>query len=237
MTDKCAFYCVSYNAPKRATTMRERFEKQGLHLHIHTGVQMDDPRLQYTDDPATKRLWSCCYGHLDNLDNFLKTDKQYGFTCEDDVYIHKDLAERLPTIIAEFETMQLDVLLLGYMITEPVKDWWTGYHFMYPYDPARQYQYHTYPGQQWGIHLAMFSREYAQRCVDHFGGDYAQRTLSDPTLAPFNPDWTLTKWTTKRALMYPMMAVEDGKGYYEHPGQRAFHQRNTEVNYDPALFY
>jgi GR25 family glycosyltransferase involved in LPS biosynthesis len=237
MADQCAFYCVSYNAPERANTMRERFAKQGLVLNVHTGVQMDDPRLQCTDDPTHKRLWSCCYGHLDNLANFLKTDKKYGFTSEDDVYIHKQLAERLPTIIAEFETMKLDVLLLGYMITEPVKDWWTGYHFMYPYDPHREYQYHAYPNHQWGIHLAMFSRDYAQRCVDHFGNNYAPKTLVDPTIAPFNPDWTLTKWTEKRALMYPMMAVEDGKGNYDHYGQRAFHQRNTEVNYIPDAFY
>jgi GR25 family glycosyltransferase involved in LPS biosynthesis len=217
--------------------MYSRFAKQGLHLNIHTGVQMDDPRLSYTTDPAIKRLWSCCYGHIDNLTNFLKTDKKYGFTCEDDVHIHKELASRLPTIISEFEKMELDVLLLGYMVTEPVKDWWSGYHFVYPYDETRGYQYHHYPNNQWGIHLAMFSRSYAQRLVDTFGHNYAPNTLTDTTIPPFNPDWTLTKYTEKRALMYPMMAVEDGKGHYDHYGQRIFHECNHKVNYHPDLFY
>jgi len=237
MADQCAFYCVSYNSPERAKTMKERFEKQGLHLNIHGGVQMDDPRLSMTDNMSIKRLWSCCYGHLDNMAQFLKTDKKYGFTCEDDVHIHKELANRLPTIIQEFETMKLDILLLGYMITEPVKDWWSGYHFVYPYDPERGYQYHAYPNQQWGIHLAMFSREYAEKCVKQFGNEYAHKTLTDTTIAPFNPDWTITKWTEKRALMYPMMAVEDGKGHYDHYGQGLFHKQNHELNYDPTLFY
>lgn len=232
----CEFYCVSYNSPERAKTMTERFAKLGIHLNIHTGVQMDDPRLSITDDAGTKRLWSCCYGHLDNLANFLKTGKKYGFTCEDDVHIRKDLAEMMPTIIRDFETMKLDILLLGYMTVYPILDWYSGYHFRLEYDPERPYQYHNYPQHQWGIHLAMISREYAQRVIDEFAHDYASRTLTDNTIAPFNPDWTITKLTQDRALMYPMMAVEDGKGYYEHWGQGDYHRKSHEHNYKEGLF-
>ncbi len=237
MLSDCEFYCVSYNSPSRAQTMCQRFANIGAKLNIHTGVQMDDPRLQYTDDIATKRVWSVCYGHIDNMASFLKTDKKYGFTCEDDVHIRKDLGEKIPQIIRDFDTMDLDILLLGYMITEPVKDWWSGYHFRLDYVPTREYQYHNYPQHQWGIHLAMFSREYAQKVVDVFGGDYARRSLTMDTMAPFNPDWTITKHTDKRALMYPMMAVEDGKGIYEHWGQGEFHRASHIANYDPELFW
>lgn len=198
---------------------------------------MSDHRLSYTDDPAIKRLWSCCYGHLDNLKNFYATGKKYGFTSEDDVHIHKDLAKRMPTIIQQFEEMKLDILLLGYMTEHPIKDWYTGYHFVYPYDSDREYQYHHYPNHQWGIHLAMISREYASRVLDAFAYGYAKQTLTNSDIAPFNPDWTITKLTDKRALMYPMMAVEDGKGNYDHWGQGEFHRNSNRANYIPDLFY
>ena len=232
----CEFYCVSYNSPERAKIMTGRFQQLGIPLNIHGGVQMDDPRLQYANDSGTKRLWSCCYGHIDNLAAFLKTGKKYGFTCEDDVHIRRDLGILMPQIIRDFESMELDILLLGYMTMYPILDWYAGYHFRMQYDESRNYQYHNYPADQWGIHLAMFSREYAQRVVDTFSGDYAQKTLTDSELAPFNPDWTLTKLTDKRALRYPMLAVEDGKGVYEHSGQGEFHRRSHDANYYADFF-
>lgn len=232
----CEFYCVSYNSPERAQTMTQRFAQLGIHLNIHKGVQMDDPRLACTDDQGNKRLWSCCYGHLDNLANFYKTGKKYGFTCEDDVHIRKDLAEMMPTIIRDFEEMNLDILLLGYMTTGPILDWYSGYHFAKAYEPERPYQYHHYPNHQWGIHLAMVSRDYAKRVLDEFAYDYAPRTLTNNTIAPFNPDWTITKLTTSRALIYPMLAVEDGKGHYEHWGQGEYHRQSHKANYNPDTF-
>lgn len=233
----CEFYCVSYNSPIRASEMTERFAKLDISLNVHTGVQMGDHRLSYTDDLSMKRLWSCCYGHLDNLARFYATGKKYGFTCEDDVHIHMELATRMPTIIRQFEEMKLDILLLGYMTEYPIKDWYTGYHFVYPYDEARGYQYHHYPQNQWGIHLAMVSREYAGRVLDKFAYGYAKHTLTDKSLPPFNPDWTITKFTEKRALLYPMLAVEDGKGNYDHWGQGEYHRNSHKANYIPGMFY
>ena len=235
--DDCEFYCVSYNCPERAQTMIGRFAQMDISLNIHTGVQMDDPRLAYTDDIARKRVNSVFYGHIDNLKRFYATGKKYGFTSEDDVHISKTLADQMPTIIREFEEMKLDVLLLGYMTLHPIKDWWTGYHFMYPYDEKREYQYHAYPEQQWGIHLAMFSREYAKQVIDTLTDDYAERALHDDSLAPANPDWTLTKLTKRRALRYPMLAVEDGKGHYDHWGQGEYHRNSHKANYDADTFY
>jgi hypothetical protein len=108
---------------------------------------------------------------------------------------------------------------------------------MYPYDETRGYQYHAYPEQQWGIHLAMFSREYAKEIIDTFTDDYAERALADSTMRPPNPDWTLTKLAKRRALRYPMLAVEDGKGNYDHWGQGEYHRNSHKANYDADTFY
>lgn len=233
----CEFYCVSYNSPERAKQMVGRFAQMDISLNIHTGVKMDDSRLAYTDDIQRKRVNSVFYGHIDNLAAFYKTGKKYGFTSEDDVHISKELARRMPTIIRDFETMKLDVLLLGYMTLYPIKDWWSGFHFKFPYDEKREYQYHSYPDNQWGIHLAMFSRDYAKRILETFTPDYAERALHDKSLRPPNPDWSLTKLTTERALMYPMMAVEDGKGFYDHFGQGEYHRNSHIANYNKDTFY
>lgn len=239
LKDNCEFYCLSYNSPERAHTMKTRFQQLNLHLNVHTGVQMDDSRLQETEDMSLKRLWSCCYGHLDNLQAFYNSGKKYGFLCEDDVHIRKDFVEKLPAILAEFEEMKLDVLLLGYMTTFPICDWIEGYKYAQSPQPARPYQYFAYPENQWGIHFAMFSREYAKRLIDEYAHGYAKRTLTETGIPPFNPDWTLTKLSSsqQRALIYPMMAVEDGKGHYDHWGQGEFHRNSHLANYIPEEFY
>lgn len=235
--EDCAFYCVSYNNPVRASIMVSRFASLDISLNVHSGVQMEDHRLSYTEDAGTRRLWSCCYGHLDNLAKFYATGKKYGFLCEDDVHIHKDLAKKIPSILLDFEKMGLDILLLGYMTTFPIAEWMEGYTLAMHRDDNRGHQYHEYPENQWGIHLALISRSYAARILDTFAYGYAKRTLTDQTLTPFNPDWTITKLSSKRALLYPMLAVEDGKGHYDHWGQGNFHRMSHAANYIPDMFF
>jgi GR25 family glycosyltransferase involved in LPS biosynthesis len=216
--------------------MTDRFSALGLHLNIHGGVQMDDPRLQFTDSIPYRRVASVFYGHLDNIQSFYDTGKPYGFFCEDDVHIHKDLAKELPTIMREFDAMKLDILLLGYMTTFPIEWWMAGFPLVYDGGPSVSYRYHRYPEEQWGVHLFMISRDYAKRLLDTYDATYAARVHQDPTLRPHNPDWTISKMTHKRALRYPMLAVEDGKGNYDHWGQGEFHRQSHAANYREGEF-
>jgi len=234
--DLCEAYVVSYNSPKRSQEMTDRFQKIGLQLNVHTGVQMDDPRLQFTDDLAAKRLASVFYGHLDNIAQFYETGKPYGLFCEDDVHIHKNLGKELPIIMGEFNAMCLDILLLGYMTINPIEWWQSGYPLVYDGTVA-PYRYHRYPQNQWGIHLFMISRSYAKRLLDTYDSTYAARAFNDPALVCCNPDWTLSKLTDRRALRYPMLAVEDGKGNYEHWGQGEFHRESHKANYIDGEFW
>ena len=231
LQDQCEAYVVAYNSPERAAKMTERFQKIVLGLNVHTGVQMDDPRLQFAgEDLSAKRLASVFYGHLDNIAKFYATGKPYGLFCEDDVHLHKDLGKDLPIIMGEFNAMQLDVLLLGYMSTKTIEWWQHGYPLVYDGAPAT-YRYHRYPQDQWGIHLFMISRSYAKTLLEVYDSEYAARAYANPELTCCNPDWTLSKYTNKRALRYPMLAVEDGKGQYDHLGQGEFHRESHNRNF------
>lgn len=231
LQDICEAYTVAYNSPERASQMTDRFAKIGLKLNVHTGVQMDDDRLAFADnDIPAKRLASVFYGHLDNIAKFYETGKPYGLFCEDDVYLHKDLGKELPIMMGEFNAMQLDILLLGYMTTKTIEWWQHGYSLVYD-GGAAPYRYHRYPQDQWGIHLFMISRSYAKKLMNAFGPDYAAKAYKDPSMTCCNPDWTLSKHTANRALRYPMMAVEDGKGNYSHHGQGEFHRESHRKNY------
>lgn len=237
LPDHCEVYTVAYNSPERAAQMTERFANIGLPLNVHIGVQMDDSRLQFAgDDMSAKRLASVFYGHLDNIANFYKTGKPFGLFCEDDVHIHKDLGKELPIMMGEFNAMQLDILLLGYMTTKTIEWWQQGYPLVY--DGAHApYRYHRYPQDQWGIHLFMISRSYAKTLLEVYGPDYAAKSYKDVKMTCCNPDWTLSKHTSKRALRYPMLAVEDGKGNYDHHGQGEFHRESHRINYREEEFY
>jgi len=238
LQDCCEVYTVAYNSPERAGQMTERFAKIGLSLNVHTGVQMDDPRLEFGgEDMSAKRLASVFYGHLDNIAKFYETGKPYGLFCEDDVHIHKSLGKELPIIMGEFNAMQLDILLLGYMTTKTIEWWQASHPLVYDGGASTPYRYHRYPQDQWGIHLFMISRSYAKTLLEVYGPDYAANAYKDPTITCCNPDWTLSKYTQKRALRYPMLAVEDGKGNYEHHGQGEFHRESHNKNYREGEFY
>ncbi len=237
----CEFYCVCYNSEERKQTMTDRFSQLGLRLNVHTGVQMDDPRLQFSENQALKRVASCFYGHMDNIRAFYETGKPYGFFCEDDIMIHRDFAQLLPQTISEFEGMGLDILLLAYMTEFPI-EWWTPDCYLV-YDPGAdsdiKYRYHRYPQCQWGVHLYMISRDYAERLLATYGPDYAERQHNDPEhLAPYNPDWTISKMAEphRRAMRYPMLGVEDGKGVYEDIWQKQHHDLTHSVNYREGEF-
>jgi hypothetical protein len=57
-------------------------------------------------------------------------------------------------------------------------------------------------------------------------------------LSPFSADWTLTKEGRRQGcVIYPLMAVEDGLGTYEDPGQAQCHYNSHAFSYRPALFF
>jgi hypothetical protein len=185
---------------------------------------------------ALRRLWSVTYGHLDMIRMFLESGKDFGLFCEYDVMISKALSQQLPALMADYAEMQLDVMLLGYMTTFKIEGWHAGYATR-SVSSERPHLYHNYPDHQWGVHLYMLDRAGAQKALDAFAHGYADANVADPN-KPFSPDWTISK-LANRALVYPMLAVEDGTdsfAHYGHQGQYDFHMNTFRANFVPGEF-
>ena len=158
------------------------------------------------------------YGHLDMIYQFYyQTDKPYGIFCEDDIYIHKDFKKSLDTIEKDLKKLQLDMLLIGYLVINN-----TGNNQKL-INVDTELKYYTYNDELWGAQMYLLSRSYAKTLLDKYSNDYLERRLIDNNMKPFSADWTITKDTKNRALLYPLIVVENGKKTYTHYGQQMFH--------------
>jgi len=239
------FFCLSFNNPTRKENMKRRFESIGIDCKFNEGVTNDDDRMKGRNNSST-RVWSCMYGHLDMISDFYyNTDKEFGIFCEDDLYIHKELANKLPEIMLNFNYLELDVLLLGYLLHYKLEK--NVLYHNFPEKKSLQNNkthesnktdvYYDYPNDVWGAQMYMLSRNSAKKILDKysFPSGYADRTLNDNTLTPFSADWTITK-DGNRALIFPMLAVEDNQSNYEHIGQKHFHQACFQTHFVSEQF-
>jgi hypothetical protein len=232
------FYCLSFQNPERSKSMKERFENIGLELNIFEGVPITDKRIadneiRHTSD-AVKRLWSVTYGHLTNIRNFYYSNKEFGVFCENDVLVNKNLPFFLPDIMSEFKTMNLDLLLLGYMCTFKLEEWMQGYSLKHEFKD-RPYKYLNYPNHQWGIHGLMLDKKGARLILETFWNRANEYIGHESN---FSPDWTITK-VGNRALITPMFIVENGEDNMEHykdVTQHQFHLNTWKFNHIPDVF-
>jgi len=238
--DLCAFYCLSYKNEERKTALSQRFSQLNINVDFYDGVGFDDPRLSILkeNEGGTKKPWSCMYGHLDMINKFLnETDKEYGIFCEDDIYLDKNLANDIPRLVKDFKTMELDVLLLGYLIPYKIEGYYHGFSIKRDFS-NRTRKYHDYPYDLWGAQMYMLSRTQAKTLLEKYYNGYAEQSLNpelNVNMPPFSSDWTITKDGNK-ALVYPMYATEDGKTVIDHEGQRNFHESCFYHNYNPEQF-
>lgn len=219
--DDVRVYSFSYNNPERFARMNERFNTAGFPIHWVDPVLSTDSRLI---DVSGSRIHRIMYGHMDMIRQFLSSSGSWGVFCEDDVYIRKDFSKTLRQAIDGYIRLELDVLLLGYLI---------------PYAPATSsihechsaleptFSFITYNNDLWGSQMYLLHRKAAQALVDKYGDH-------NRVEGPFNPDWTITKFG-KCAAIYPMLAVEEGNVDTTHEGQRHFHSNCTAVNYNIDL--
>jgi len=80
--------------------------------------------------------------------------------------------------------------------------------------------------------MYMISRDYAKIILESFTLDYAYDNMDDK---PFSSDWVITK-NGNRALIYPMIAVEEGINISGDYYQEIFHKKCYDVNYVSGKF-
>jgi len=232
----CEFYCLNYNNKERKESMMERFNKLDISCNFYEGVGPDDIRMN-----NSAHTWSCMYGHLDMIHQFYyNTNKEFGIFCEDDVMIHKNFKNYLPKIFEDFKLLNLDVLLLGYLLCDNIRDGsYNGYTVInnelvcYEEFP---YKYYNYPDDCWGTQMYLLSRENAKKILDKYYIGYAEQTrIENNNLTPFSADWIITK-DGNRALLYPLIVIEDGKKTFDHHGQNHHHYYSYFNNYIEGEF-
>src|SRR3989338_3448600 len=180
----------------------EKFKKLNIPCEMYENIDSSvDERIIKRDlCDGTKKAWSFTYGHLDMINKFYHTDKLYGIFCENDIFIHNSLPLQLNTIINEIEELNLDILLLGYLINYDISN-----NLNISNKSNLNFKYYYYPNDLWGAQMYLITRKYAKFLLDMYYYNYADKTINDKSLVPFSADWIITK-NGNRALIYPMLA-------------------------------
>jgi len=225
-------YCVNFLDEFRRSKMVKRFDRLHIPVNFVSPVFKSDSRLSIEGiREEHKRTYSIMLQHVDSIQDFLNTtdeSEKYCIVCEDDILLSKRLLEKLPEICSNFLDLELDVLLLGYLSPDKILD-----SIIFPVlKNEKEFTYTGYHSDLWGSQMYMVSREYAKRVVETFHPGYILREDS----LPYNPDWTITK-CGKRALINPMLALEEGEVKNECYAQSSFHRRCFEMNFVEGEFY
>ena len=218
------FYCINYKDEKRREKMQKRWDLLGLDLIFVDPVETTDKRFDIVREKRELRDWAIMLQHLDSLRDFINNESggEYVIVCEDDIMVSKHLPNDLPEIIETYERLNLDVLLMGYLIPYKITD---DNHFYPLKERNYKYSYHGYPGDIWGSQMYMVSRKHAEILLQKYTVENASSSKE-----PFSPDWTLTKMGN-RAVIYPMVALEEGDTKCTWDSEIDYHQRCFKTHY------
>lgn len=224
--DDIDVYCINFQDDVRKSRMIQRFQTQQIPLNFVAPVFSHDTRI---DSRLDKRTSSIMLQHLDSIRAFYETStKPYAIICEDDILISTNFRKDLPKILDVYRELNLDVLLLGYLLSFQLTD-----HHEFPlFKEIDSYKCYGFPYHLWGSQMYLIHREHAKFLLDKYTMEYAVADLH----RPFNPDWTLTK-DKKKAMIYPMLAIEEGNVKTDHDGQRIYHEECFRVNFIEGMYY
>lgn len=215
-----AIYIINYNNESRREKMRNRFIELNVDVTFIKPCGPSDKRLNLLESDD-KHSAPCMFSHLDCIEEFLNTDSDYCIICEDDIHIRKTFKKDLNIIIEDFEKLELDILLLGYLLDFNPRGS-TNYHI------KNKYTYHDYGYSLWGTQMYLINKSYAEWV-------YKRYREGPKDEVPFASDWTITK-NGNKALIYPMLGVEEGNNNSDHYWQKKYHNDCHRFNYDPKLY-
>lgn len=259
MCSEIDFYCLNYTDEpytknERRIEMERKFTQLNIPLWFYSGVTYSDERIKNIHS-SLQHTWSICYGHLDMINHFLtNSNKEYAIICEDDILIHKDFANYLDYILDVFKKTSFDLLLLGYLCSNPIHTYSNFYELhVFPFKtppfitninkennidhcpPDYPYKLFNYPDSTWGTQMYMISKKQAKFIIDKYYDTYAMQSLTDSSMTVFSGDWTITK-EGKRAVIYPLLVIENGLSNYEDEGQDMAHKKCFNFSYIPNTF-
>jgi hypothetical protein len=224
--DHFSFYCINFKDNARRERINTRFATLDLSVNFVDPVETTDPRLQNLpiDISNEVRTWAIMLQHIDSIRHFVEnTDAEFCVVCEDDVFISKYLVSDMPEIEKAYRHLNLDILLLGYLLPYSIPN---NHHFPLHHESGK-YKYYGYPGDLWGAQMYMFSRSHAIQLVERYSVSHAIETFGK---MPFNPDWTITKYGNK-SILFPMVALEEGDTKADLHSEISFHRRCFLQNY------
>jgi GR25 family glycosyltransferase involved in LPS biosynthesis len=233
-------YCLNFTKNpeeknERRIEMENKFNHFDLPVFFYSGVKDTDDRIRFVDNKHMQRTWSICYGHLDMMNHFVNnSEKEFIILCEDDIIIHKDFTMNLPKALNVMKTNKLDILLLGYLCSNPVHTYSNFPEILTEYSNDT-FQILEYIEDTWGAQMYILTRNKAKDMLSKYYHDYAKRTLTDSSLIPFSSDWILTK-DGKRALLYPLMVIENGNTDYQDEGQQTSRINCYNFSFKPNTF-
>ena len=204
--------------------MEERFAKVNVPIQWVEPVLSTDPRVPTS--VANPRAHSIMLNHLDMIQEFLKSDKEMGIFCEDDIFIRCNWNKDIKVAIDAYKRLNLSVLLLGYLTNYKASE--TSTHW-YHHPIETPFTFLSVGNDLWGSQMYMMDKSGAKKCIELFS-DY------DKVTTHFNPDWTITKMQGG-ACIYPMLAVEAGIVATDHWGQINFHRSCFETNYKNGDYF
>jgi len=223
-------YVVNYKNDERRERIKTRFETFGIIPNFVPCVDDNDVRL-VTASEACKKIWGVMLQHLDSIRDFYeKTDSgNYCIVCEDDVYISKTFVDDITQILPVFDKLELDVMMLGYLMPFKI-DMSTCLHKQHfeIIEHVGNYTIHKYPSDIWGTQMYLISRKYAGFLLEKYTIEFAHANIDTMT---YSSDWVITK-NGNRALITPMIAVEEGVNTSGDGGQVYYHLLCSTVHYD-----
>jgi len=203
----CEFYCLSFNDENKKTNMENRFKNLDIQCKFYHGIKHTDKRLKYAKNNFNIRQWSMTYGHLDIIHDFYYySNNEYAVICEDDIIIHKDFRQIFEKVIMDLKILDLDILLLGYIVPYNIddRDIISNYPLKHKIIILNSiFNYHNYPEYLSGSHMYVITKKFAKSLLDKYYNKFAGFDNNG-----FIVDKTIIK-EGNRALLYPMLAIEN----------------------------
>ena len=220
----CKMYCLSFKNDANRDDMIDRFYALGIDCKFYFGISEKDKRILPSLTTYNKRNLSIAYSHLDMIyDFYYHSEDKFAIICEDDIVIHKRFREIIEKAINDCTILQLDILLLGYLMPYKIQDD-KQFILKHPMPKSSLFKYYCVPEYMSGTHMYMISRSYARYLIKTYYQHYSEMVNKY-----FIIDKILTS-ESNRALLYPMLAVENNSQ------TEPYHKLCHKIHYDSSCY-